>query len=213
MTTKNPSYLFKIAASSSVALLLMTTGCQTSQIVTPEIPTNPDVKPNALAQQAKHIQQALASGNYNAIVDDIHPTLGVKFSMYAYVRPDKDKVFSREQFAQYLQQSKIRFTWGQLDGTGEMLVTPLPTYLQSWVGGSKFNNATMSINDFKASGNSINNLKQVYQTSDFVEFYYSGSEKYAGLDWQALRLVFDEYQGKRYLVAIINDRSTVQAQL
>lgn len=209
MTLKNSSCLFKIAASSSIALLLMTTGCQTSPTLTPEIPTKPDVIPNALVQQATHIQQALASGNYNAIVDDIHPTLGVRFSIYAYVRPDKDKVFSREQFTQYLQQSKIRFTWGQLDGTGEMLVTPLPNYLQSWVGGSKFNNATMSINEFKASGNSINNLKQVYQTSDFVEFYSSGSEKYAGLDWQALRLVFDEYQGKRYLVAIINDRSTV----
>lgn len=209
MTTKNPSYLFKIAASSSIALLLMTTGCQTSQTTTPEIPTKPDVIPNALAQQATHIQQALASGNYNAIVDDIHPTLGVRFSMYAYVRQDKDKVFSREQFTQYLQQSKIRFTWGQLDGTGEMLVTPLPAYLQSWVGGSKFDNAKMSINEFKASGNSINNLKQVYPNAEFVEFYAKGSDKYAGLDWQALRLVFDEYQGKRYLVAIINDRSTV----
>lgn len=209
MTPKNPSYLFKIAASSSIAVLLMTTGCQTSQTITPEKPTKPDVITNALAQQATHIQQALASGNYNAIVDDIHPTLGVRFSMYAYVRPDKDKVFSREQFTQYLQQSKIRFTWGQLDGTGEMLVTPLPTYLQSWVGGSKFNNTTMSINEFKASGNSINNLKQVYPNAEFVEFYAKGSDKYAGLDWQALRLVFDEYQGKRYLVAIINDRSTV----
>ena len=129
--------------------------------------------------------------------------------MYAYVRQDKDKVFSREQFTQYLQQSKIRFTWGQLDGTGEMLVTPLPAYLQSWVGGSKFDNAKMSINEFKASGNSINNLKQVYPNAEFVEFYAKGSDKYAGLDWQALRLVFDEYQGKRYLVAIINDRSTV----
>jgi hypothetical protein len=29
------------------------------------------------------------------------------------------------------------------------------------------------------------------------------------MDWRVLRLVFDNYQGKRYLVAIVNDQWTV----
>ena len=162
-----------------------------------------------LIQQATHIQQALASQNYAAIIDDIHPTRGVRFSMYAYVRPETDKVFSREQYAQYLQQSNIRFTWGEKDGTGDVLITPLPTYLDTWVDGKKFNNASIRVNELTNNGNSINNLKDIYQKSDVVEFYHKGTEKYAGMDWRALRLVFDEYQGKRYLVAIINDQWTV----
>ena len=128
--------------------------------------------------------------------------------MYAYVRPETDKVFSREQFAQYLQQSKIRFTWGEKDGTGDLLVTPLPTYLDTWIDASKFNNASIGINEFQHSGNMINNLKKIYPNSEVVEFYHKGSEEYAGMDWRIMRLVFEEYQGKRYLVAIVNEQWT-----
>jgi hypothetical protein len=151
----------------------------------------------------------LANKDFARITNDIHPTRGIRFSMYAYVRPESDKVFSRAQYAQYLQQSNIRFTWGEKDGTGDLLVTPLPTYLDTWVAASKFNNATPSINEFKASGNMINNIDKIYQKLDVVEFYYKGTDQYSGMDWRALRLVFDEYQGKRYLVAIINDQWTV----
>ena len=66
--------------------------------------------------------------------------------------------------------------------------------------------ASMSLNN---NGNSINNLKDIYQNSEVVEFYHKGSDEYAGMDWRVLRLVFDEYQGKRYLVAIISDQWTV----
>lgn len=29
------------------------------------------------------------------------------------------------------------------------------------------------------------------------------------MDWRAMRLVFEDYQGKSYLVAIVNDQWTV----
>ena len=58
-------------------------------------------------------------------------------------------------------------------------------------------------------GNSLNNLIEIYPSADFVEFYYGGSEKYDGMDWRALRLVFEEYKGKPYLIAIVNDQWTI----
>ena len=207
----------KLSTIGILAPVLFITGCQslatTSDIHnsghSSESHATLENNQQTLIQQATHIQQALASQNYAAIIDDIHPTRGVRFSMYAYVRPETDKVFSREQYAQYLQQSNIRFTWGEKDGTGDVLITPLPTYLDTWVDGKKFNNASIRVNELTNNGNSINNLKDIYQKSDVVEFYHKGTEKYAGMDWRALRLVFDEYQGKRYLVAIINDQWTV----
>lgn len=39
-----------------------------------------------------------------------------------------------------------------------------------------------------------------------VDFYYKGSDKYYGMDWRGMRLIFDDYQDKRYLIAIINDQ-------
>lgn len=208
----------KLTVGGALALALAATGCQSSaesNIATPNqsnghssTPVVSDISQQTLKQQALRIQRALANKDFSRITNDIHPTRGVRFSMYAYVRPETDKVFSRAQFAQYLQQSKIRFTWGEKDGTGDLLVTPLPTYLDTWIDASKFNNASISINEFQHSGNMINNLKKIYPNSEVVEFYHKGSEEYAGMDWRIMRLVFEEYQGKRYLVAIVNEQWT-----
>lgn len=160
-------------------------------------------------QDAIYIKQALAYQNYQALAPFIHPTRGVRFSMYAYIDPKTDKVFSHAQFDQYLKASKIKFTWGGLDGTGDPLITPLPKYLKDWVDAGKYKSIGPTLNRFQGSGNSLNNLKEIYPNADFVEFYYAGSEKYSGMDWQALRLVFDNYKGKRYLIAIINDQWTI----
>jgi len=213
------THSFKLATGSVLMLSLVATGCQSfgqSNAMAANqtksdtsMPAVSAVSQQTLTQQAMRIQQALANKDYASITGDIHPTRGVRLSMYAYVRPETDKVFSREQYAQYLQQSKIRFTWGEKDGTGDLLIEPLPTYLEMWVNAEKFSNASINVNEFKNNGNSINNLKKIYQNSEVVEFYYSGSEQYSGMDWRVLRLVFDEYQGKRYLVAIINDQWTV----
>ena len=200
----------------SLASLFATVGCQ-SVAATDANNTNNEgnasdaalnTNQQTLTQQALRIQQALANNRYADIIADIHPTRGVRFSMYAYVQPESDKVFSRAQFSQYLSQSKIRFTWGDLDGTGELLIVPLPTYLKTWVDGSKFDEARISVNEFESRGNMINNVKDIYQVSDVVDFYHKGSEEYSGMDWRGMRLVFDTYQGKRYLVAIVNDQWT-----
>lgn len=162
-----------------------------------------------LLQDAVYIKQALAYQNYTAIAPLIHPTRGVRFSMYGYVEPKTDKVFSRAQFEQYLKASKIKFTWGQQDGTGDLYITPLPNYLQVWVDGNKYKAIAPTLNEFQGFGNSLNNLTEIYPNADFFEFYHRGSKKYDGMDWRALRLVFEEYRGKRYLVAIINDQWTI----
>ena len=65
---------------------------------------------------------------------------------------------------------------------------------------SAWNNQTKTANGAKTFQSTLNPL---------VDFYYKGSDKYDGIDWRGMRLVFDEYQGRRYLVAIINDRWTV----
>lgn len=206
--------LFKIVTTSSLALLLTATGCQpmvatypTKQDNSPII--NSNINQQTIMQQALHIQRALANNDYASITDDIHPTRGVRFSMYAYVHLDKDKVFSRAQFAQYLRESRIRFTWDDLDGTGEDYVVPLPVYLDSWIDAKKFDNARMTVNQFESRGNMINNVLEAYPGADVVDFYYRGSDKYDGMDWRGMRLVFETYQGKRYLVGIVNDRWTV----
>ena len=213
------SYLYKLSTVAGFGLVLAITGCQSSaesnastpnqSTGNPSVPIVSDMSQQTLKQQALRIQRALANNDFSRITDDIHPTRGVRFSMYAYVRTDTDKVFSREQYAQYLQQSKIRFTWGEKDGTGEALVVPLPEYLRTWIDAKKYNNARITINEFESRGNMINNVNEAYPKSDVVDFHYKGTAEYDGMDWRGMRLVFDDYQGKRYLIGIVNDRWTV----
>ncbi len=166
----------------------------------------------ALIHQATAIQMNLSQGNFNNIAQYIHPKKGVQFSMYAYIQPKKDKRFSRQQFLTYLKKSKIKFTWGEYDSIEKKLITTLPKYLTEWVEAKKFDNGIVSVNDFKGFGNSLNNLEKIYPHNkgyQMVEFYDKGSKKYDGMDWRVMRLVFEEYQGRYYLVAIVTDMWTI----
>lgn len=211
MIMKLPMY--PLAISGGLTLLLSVVGCQSATM--PPVISNPPTQPTTpdsqqtVTQQAMRIQRALANHDYASIINDIHPTKGVRFSMYAYVHLDKDKVFSRAQFAQYLRESRIRFTWGELDGSGETYVVPLPVYLDSWIDAKNFDNARITVNKFESRGNMINNIMAAYPGADVVDFYYRGSDQYEGMDWRGMRLVFENYQGKRYLVGIVSDRWTV----
>lgn len=153
------------------------------------------------------ILKALSQGKFDVLQNTIHPEKGVRFSMYAYVS-DEDKVFTADDFKKYAG-SPVKFTWGKTDGEGKNLILSLPEYLRTWVYRRNFADSKLSINTFQGSGNSKNNLKKKYPGADFTENYISGSEKYSGMDWNSLRLVFEKFKGKYYLVGVINDQWTI----
>lgn len=160
-----------------------------------------------LITQADNIYNLLKSKQYTKLTEYIHPTKGVRFSMYAYVS-DNDRLFSQTDFDKYIMQPKIKFTWGEKDGTGESLIISLPDYLDTWVmQDTKFD--TISINAFTQSGNSLNNLMVFYPNQPFVEYSFKGSDKWQYMDWRCLRLVFAPHEGKLYLVGVITDQWTI----
>lgn len=165
-------------------------------------------KENILKNLNTEIISSLKSNDYTRFSRFIHPHKGIRFSMYAYVQPEKDKHFSREDFNRYISMP-TKFTWGEKDGTGDLLVVSLQNYLQQWVFKRDFTQAQFYLNEFKGKGNSLNNLLKIYPNADFTENYIPGSEKYSGMDWNSLRFVFEEFQGKYYLIALINDEWTV----
>lgn len=156
----------------------------------------------------KEIINTLKAKNFTQFSKYIHPEKGIRFSMYGYVQPKKDKHFSKEEFIKYAPTT-IKFTWGEKDGTGDLLVLPIKDYISQWVLKTEFIGAEFHQNSFKGSGNSINNLKEIYPNMDFTENYIPGSEEFGGMDWKSLRLVFEELYGTRYLVAVINDEWTI----
>lgn len=149
----------------------------------------------------------LKNKNFQKFADHIHPEKGITFSMYAYLDPEKNKHFTKAEFLQY-SATPIKFTWGEKDGTGDLLKLSIPNYIEQWVFKGDFSKREYAFDTFLKSGNSLNNLKEVYPQNHFTENYLPGSTQYAEMDWKILRFAYEEFEGKIYLVAVINDEWT-----
>ena len=102
-------------------------------------------------------------------------------------------------------------SWGKYDGTGKDILLPIDKYFDKFVYDVDFINAEqVAVNEVLGTGNSLINIRQVYPGADFTESYFSGfEEKYGGMDWRSLRLVFQFYKEQPYLVGMVHDQWTI----
>ena len=101
-------------------------------------------KEKTLKTLNNEILSVLKSKDYAKLANYIHPDKGVQFSMYAYVKPKKDKHFTKEDFNKYVA-TNIKFTWGEKDGTGDPLVLSIKDYLNQWVFKRDFGSSRLAI--------------------------------------------------------------------
>ncbi|WP_419487063.1 hypothetical protein [Chryseobacterium bernardetii] len=209
---------------ASILMLSLVVACkkEAGKPVPSEIDTVTRIKPLDSAAIAKEkvkkegdikkindeVLQALKTKDYKTFATFIHPEKGITFSMYAFVDPKTDKHFSKEDFEKY-QPTKTLFTWGAQDGSGDPYKATINDYLGKWVFSGDFTASQYSHGKFIGGGNSLNNLEKIYPNKDFTENYIKGTEKSSEMDWKTLRLVFEEFQGKYYLIAVVNDQWTI----
>ncbi|MCH5599626.1 hypothetical protein [Niabella ginsengisoli] len=167
-------------------------------------------KDSVLTGLTKEVLTIFKEKNYTKLDSLIHPEEGVRFSPYATVLPD-DKKFSRDAFIKLVTANKNkRVNWGSYDGSGDAITLTPAEYFKKFVYDANFvNPEKYDINNIIKTGNSVNNLKSVYEGGDFTESYFSGSKKYGGMDWKSVRLIFKEINGKYYLVGIVHDQWTI----
>ncbi|MCS3532685.1 hypothetical protein [Chryseobacterium sp. JUb7] len=182
----------------------------TAQVKGDSIDNNESIvdKDAALKQINEEVVQSVKDRDYKKFAAFIHPEKGVRFSMYAFVNPKEDKQFSKTDFEKY-QPTKTLFTWGTMDGSGDLYKATINDYFTKWVYSKDFATGQVSFNEFQGKGNSLNNIKEIYPKADFTENFIKGSDANAEMDWKTLRLVFEEYQGKYYLIAVVNDQWTI----
>ena len=167
-----------------------------------------DDKTAILSEMNQSLLRAIKEKNFKVFAEYIHPEKGIRFSMYGFVSVAEDKFFSKNDFIKYFPTNTV-FTWGKQDGSGFPFRASIKDYITKWVFAKDFSIANVTINKFQAEGNSLNNLNEIYPNTDFVENYIKGTPKNSELDWKTLRFVFEELNGKYYLVAVINDQWTV----
>jgi hypothetical protein len=197
--------------------VLLLTACTYAPIPTstpPDAGTPSPTVPSGRAEDvvpglAARLVGALSDRDMTALAPVVHPTKGVRFSPYAYVR-QQDLVFGAP-LLDALLADETRYLWGVYDGSGEPIELAFADYYEESVYDQDFANAeAVAYDEVLGRGNTTNNIREFYPHGVSVEYHFSGFDpQYAGMDWVSLRLVFEEWDGAWYLVGLVHDEWTI----
>ncbi len=165
---------------------------------------------DAVRVRATEAIVALVTSDIAKFATLVDPKKGIRFSINSHVDVAHDKVLTASQLVP-LYNSPIKYTWGVADGSGEKIILPFKTFVQQKLADHDYPAAPEIIYDgFKGTTNVINNVAQVYPTAHTIEFYFPGFDaQNVGMDWRAVRMVFEQSNGAWYIVGIISDNWTI----
>lgn len=163
-----------------------------------------------IADVAKAVMQALSAKDMERLASYVHPVKGVRFTPYTYVDRERDLVFTQNEIRNFFNNQR-RYLWGYYDGSGEEILLTPSEYYTKFVYSADFINAEqIGYNQVLGLGNMLENQFEVYENPIIVEYYFPGFDPvYEGMDWQSLRLVFEEYEDEWRLTGIIHNQWTI----
>lgn len=162
-----------------------------------------------LVDLSGYVLQAIKENDGEKIASYFHPKERVRFSPYTHVDTIADvKMFANEFEGSW--NGRRKRVWGSYSAGEEFINMTMAEYFKRFVYDLDFLElGEVSLNNSKASGTMINNIKDIYPDADFVEYYIPGvDKKFEGMDWRALTLVFKKYEDNFYLVGIVHSEWT-----
>jgi hypothetical protein len=170
----------------------------------------------ALAARAAEVILALRDRDLVRLSSAVHPSRGVRFSPYTYVRVETESpqaahlAFQASEVASLLDDPTV-YRWGTFDGSGEPMDMTFAAYYDRFVYDVDFSQPErVGFDVTLGQGNTINNIAEVYPEASTVEYHFGGFDPaYAGMDWRSLRLVFVQEGSAWYLVGIVHDEWTI----
>ena len=171
---------------------------------------SPQAAKSVIADQARQVLSSLTRRDLKQFSEHVHPVKGVRFSPYASVDPETDLKFSAKAIVG-LFEDKEKKLWGYDDGSGDAIRLTFEEYFTKFVCDHDFTKAKqIAYNTAIGSGNTRNNLFEVYPHAIFVEYHLDGLDpRISGTSWASLRLVFEEFDGKWYVVGVIHAQWTI----
>lgn len=164
----------------------------------------------SLRGASERVLSLMKAEKFDSLTLYFHPEKGVRFSPYGFIDTAGHIRMDATDFQQALNAEEV-LHWGAYDGSGDPIDATIREYFDRFVYDADFLNAEQTHEDRTvASGNSLNNLSQIYPQARYTESYFSGfEEKYQGMDWRALRLVFEKKDGRYLLIAVVHDEWTI----
>lgn len=177
-------------------------------VQTPEATPTPTPTPAAdVRTAADALVAAMQQGDFAAVAQYVSPTKGVTFTPYSFVDPGSDRCFTAAQVAAF-GSDNTTYLWGAYDGSGNPMQLTPQEYWNEFVWNADYTQAPdVTVNDIAQSGLAIENVTEAYPDATFVEYHFGGlDEKEEGLDWCALKLVFEQSAGQWQLIGIIHSQ-------
>ena len=141
----------------------------------------------------------------NKFAEFVHPTKGVRFSPYEFVESNHvvmptDLARSKDNINAYI--------WGYYDGSGLPITLTFDAYYERFIYDRDYVHAPrVTRNGTIGNGNTTNNIRQFYPQSVWMEYHFPATPRRS--DWNSLWLVFEDYRGEWYLVAIVHGEWTI----
>lgn len=176
----------------------------------------PFVSDSDIVNISNEIIKYLQVGDLRSLKKYMHPIKGARITINGYIREDYDIILKPSEL-DYLLNNNTVLTWGYSDGKGEPINLGVKDFFKKYFS-HDYSSSDPVLNENRQGGtSSIDNITKSYPNKDFVNYYIpyastyidKGIEKPQTLDWHALNLVFEEYQGKNYLIGIVKDNWTI----
>ena len=196
-----------------VIILLM--GCTDNEITTIKLEstaskvTQPAIDiEQYLLQLSDELMTYLKQQEYDKFIEHVDPVDGALFSFFAdFGNPEgyggPYTTLTREQLA----NSEAEYIWGY-DGSGKGFEMTFPQYINEFIlkrHGHNIVYTTILFNDTSYDNASINNtIHEYYPDSKYVEYFSPPLDKNGEL-YQAIRFVYQERDGRWYLIGIARD--------
>ncbi len=171
---------------------------------------NNDLKSDNLLDSLINVLESIKVKDMDKLSLYIHPSKGIRFSPYPSVEIDRDRVFNKDEIKGIKNNNEV-YEWGNYDGSGNPISLNFADYYERFVYDVDFSNPDIiGNNEIIASGNAIENVKEIYPQGQFIELYIKGDNpEFGDTSWRSLKLVFEEENGSWYLVGIIHGEWTI----
>jgi hypothetical protein len=165
--------------------------------------------PEDLIILGQQVLESLKNDQYGQLIPIIHPELCLRFSPYQYLN-NESRIICPSEFDSYTSSTEP-FAWGHYDGTGKPIDLTFIEYHQQFVYDQDYlKPRIVGFNVEVSSGNSLNNIQEIFPDGIMIEYYFPGIDpRYGGMDWRSLRLVFVPENDQWYLTAIIHGEWTI----
>ena len=124
------------------------------------------------------------------------------------MKNNNNVILEKKEFIKTYEKNE-ELIWGTYDGTGARILLTFDDYFDKFVYDSDYINYEPNYDSIMGTGNTYENINSIFPDAQVVEYYTPGTEKYSYLDWKSLRLVYEMYKGKYYLVAIVHNEWTI----